>query len=53
VTTSEVVPVTAEVVESEANIRERANSGSGLLVRLGPGAQVTILGQTTGADHRV
>ena len=53
VTTSEVVPVTAEVVESEANIRERANSGSGLLVRLGPGAQVTILGQTTGADNRV
>lgn len=53
VATSEVVPVTAEVVQSEANIRERANSTAGLLVRLGPGAQVTILGQTTGADHRV
>lgn len=53
VATSEVVPVTAEVVQSEANIRERANSTAGLLLRLGPGEQVTVLGQTTGADHRV
>ena len=53
VATSEVIPVTAEVVQSEANIRERANSTAGLLLRLGPGEQVTVLGQTTGADHRV
>ena len=53
VATSEVVPVTAEVVQPEANIRERANSTAGLLLRLGPGEQVTVLGQTTGADHRV
>ncbi len=53
VPTSEVIPVTAEVVESEANIREKANSSASLLVRLGPGDQVTLLGQTTGADNRV
>ena len=53
VITSEVVPVTAEVVESEANIREKAGSSAALLVRLGPGDRVTILGQTTGTDNRV
>ena len=51
--TSEIVPVTATVTNSEANFRASASTGSTRLAVLHAGEELLLLGQTTGTDHRV